>query len=624
MSIARRTTMAAAAAAALLTSCATPPPPASTVHLGTDAARKTVSAPAEQVPIPPTVDQVLVPPAPRERPKPPRLTVVVNQVEIADLLFAIARDARIDADVDPAVRGKVSLNAVDQTLPQILARLARQVDLRYEFDGKTLVVSPDRPFVRHYTVEYLNVARETRSQTALATQIATTGGAAAAGGSSASNNSTAVVDNVSNNRFWASLVAAVEALLGIAPAPAAGASAAPAAAPGTAPALPAADSPGAGVAQAPSGAAGLLAHERPAVIATPETGLLTVRATQRQHERVQALLERVTRAARRQVLIEATIAEVELSDEYEQGINWSRVRLDGTGLAFTQQPNGTLPLPGGAQPGSGPGGIVFPTVPDPGSGLPGGTQPGGATDAGAPTPSLGVLRYLMPNSRLGSIGVAVSLLQSFGKVKVLSSPKLSVLNNQTAVLKVVDNQVYFTVNVNITPGTSTSAPVVTYTSTPNTVPVGFVMGVTAQIEEHGEVTMIVRPTISRVLSYVNDPNPALAQARVTSRVPVIQTRELESIMKIGNGDIAVLGGLMQDSLEDRSDGVPGVSETPVVGELFRYRAKRARKTELVVFLRPTVVSDASIDGDYAHLKSLLPGADFFGASQQRAGFRTRP
>lgn len=110
----------------------------------------------------------------------------------------------------------------------------------------------------------------------------------------------------------------------------------------------------------------------------------------------------------------------------------------------------------------------------------------------------------------------------------------------------------------------------------------------------------------RIVGYVQDPNLALATASVISRVPVIQARELESIMKVGSGQIAVMGGLMQDSIDNAKDGVPGLSSLPLVGNLFTYRNEANSKTELVIFMRPVVVKD-SIDGDYRDYRYLLPG-----------------
>lgn len=605
----------------LLAGCAAPPDKPGDYHLLDTATAKMDMTPSEAG-IPKPVRAPLVPPPPRNGPSLETYSVVVTQVEIADLLFAMARDAKINVDVHPSIRGKVTLNAIEQTLPQILNRLSRQVSLRYEFDGQNLVVLPDAPFVRHYPIDYVNITRTASATTSIATQIASTGGGESG---EANNNSTTQIVNESRNQFWNTLIANLEALIGVetggqgsgsgssaspggsSPAPAAaaapGAGGAPAAA-GGAPSTAPASGAGAATSVPDAGPASGPAEPGKAVIANRETGIVTVRGTKDDHERVREYIGRVMHAARRQVLIEATIAEVQLSESFQQGINWQKLRADGSGWSFVQQPLGTDPLSTGAAPGSGPGGLNFPNS------LNGGNLPGGATANGASTPSLGVLRYLRSNDR-GDLGAALSLLQSFGKVKVLSSPKISVLNNQTAVLKVVDNRIYFTIGVQVTPGTDTSPPLITYTSEPHTVPVGFVMSVTPQIEDSGMVTMNVRPTISRIIGFVNDPSPALAQNNVVSRVPEIQTREIESIMKVATGDVAVMGGLMQETVDDQTDAVPGPANLPFVGELFKYRNDNARKSELVIFLRPIVIQDASMEGDYRHLKTLQPGDDFF-------------
>ena len=638
----------AATVAAALAGCAGAPMRPSDQHLVTGASAHMADVKRSADAIPATVDAPLMPPPPRNGPRLDTYSVVVSQVEISELLFAMARDARINVDVHPSITGKVTLNAIEQTLPQILNRLARQVDLRYEFDGANLVVMPDEPFVRHYQVDYVNMSRESVANTSIATQISSAGGnpLSTGGAGQANNNSTTQIVNRSSNKFWETLVANLRSIIEEAGAPEGGAGGGPAKSPGagaasgsSGPSSGASASAGSSATSKPSASSGssgpssssstgtgragdgssapAAGSSTPgardgdraaprlaaAVFANPEGGMITVRATSRQHEKVREYIDRTMNAARRQVLIEATIAEVQLSEEFQQGVNWQKLRIDGSGWAFTQQPNGSSPLGTGVAPGTGPGGIVFPTAG-------GGNLPGAASALGAAAPSLGVMRYLRTNDA-GSVGFALSLLQSFGKVKVLSSPKISVLNNQTAVLKVVDNRVYFTIGVQITPGSTTSPAIVTYTSTPNTVPVGFVMSVTPQIEEHGMVTMNVRPTISRIVGFVNDPNPALAQANVVSRIPEIQTRELESLLKVGSGDIAVMGGLMQESVDDRTDAIPGAAQVPLVGELFKYRNDKATKSELVIFLRPIVIRDASLEGDYQSLKSLQPGSDFF-------------
>ncbi len=205
----------------------------------------------------------------------------------------------------------------------------------------------------------------------------------------------------------------------------------------------------------------------------------------------------------------------------------------------------------------------------------------------------------------------IKLLDEFGTTKVLSSPKISVLNNQTAVLKVVDNQVYFTIKADTSQNQTTT--VTTYTTTLNQVPVGFVMNVTPQISANEQILLNVRPNISRIISYVEDPNPALSSANppVKSRIPVIRTREMESVLRLQNGSIGVMGGLMEDELQNKDQTVPGVGQIPLFGELFTQRDDTVRKTELVIFLRPTVIRDPGINGDFRDLRDRLPTSNFF-------------
>ncbi|RCS56570.1 pilus (MSHA type) biogenesis protein MshL [Parvibium lacunae] len=583
--------------------------------------------------IPAMVNSAPLPPKPSSPLKVETYSVVVNNVEAADLLFALARDAKLNIDIHPGITGTVTLNAIDQTLPQLLNRISKQIDMRYEIEGKQLTILPDTPYLKHYRIDYVNITRESRSTSTIATQVSSSGGTPASTGASttvsggaSSNNSTTQVTTSTTNNFWDTLVTNVRELLRetdkILPEGSSETTTETArqeATTGTGAAAGAARvaprTPPTNLAGSPNPAARsdnqtttvrrVTFREAAAVIAHPETGVISVRATSRQHEKVQEFLDQVMLAAKRQVLIEATVVEVQLSDQYQQGINWQRLRTDGTGLALTMQPQGSNNFASGLQPNSGPGGLIF------GGSTTAGVS-GGIYGAGLPTPGLFALRYTNTDARFfGNIAGAISLLESFGNVRVLSSPKISVLNNQTAMLKVVNNKVYFTTSVNVTPGTATTAPLVVYTSTPNTVPVGFLMSVTPQIEASGQVSINVRPTISRITGYVNDPSPPLAQAGVVSRIPEIETREMESVIRVSDGDIAVMGGLMQDSINDQDDSVPGLGSIPYVGNLFKYRSNTAVKSELVIFLRPIVIRQASLEGDYASLQSLQPEADFF-------------
>jgi general secretion pathway protein D len=294
---------------------------------------------------------------------------------------------------------------------------------------------------------------------------------------------------------------------------------------------------------------------------------------------VQEFLDHVLSNAKRQVMIEATVAEVQLNNEYQRGIDWQRLRTGASSVGVPSFGVGNSGLELAASSSATPAGINT-----------------NAFIFGGASTSL-------------NFNFALRLLESFGDVRVLSSPKISVLNNQTAVLKVVDNLVYFTVKADTT--TSQTTALTTFTTTFNSVPVGFIMSLVPQISDADTVVLNLRPTISRKTGDVADPNPALAQANVTSLIPVIQTREMESVLRVQSGQVAVLGGLMQDSRSNIEDGIPGVRSIPGIGLFAGQRKDLNQKTELVIFLRPVVVRDASIDGDYASFRGQLPGADFF-------------
>jgi len=190
-----------------------------------------------------------------------------------------------------------------------------------------------------------------------------------------------------------------------------------------------------------------------------------------------------------------------------------------------------------------------------------------------------------------SISATLSLLEQFGDVRILSKPRIIALNNQSSVLKVVDNRVYFTVNVQRRQ-TEDQDEIVTETEI-HTVPVGLVMHVTPYISERGSVMLNVRPTLSRILGFVNDPNPELAAANVSNGVPEIQVREMESMLQVDSGQVAIIGGLMQETQSDNDARLPGLGRLPGIGSLFSKRSHERRQTELLIVLRPTVLDSTS-------------------------------
>lgn len=289
----------------------------------------------------------------------------------------------------------------------------------------------------------------------------------------------------------------------------------------------------------------------------PLSGLLAVRARKRDHDVLSVYLEELLAALRRQVLIRVTILELR------------RVRRRDTGLDLRLE--------------------------DPGAGL-----DVELLDLGATGDLLGsyLLRYQDPDAGGDALQVTLRLLRELGEVRVLSSPRLMVLNNQTALLKVVDNLVYFTVEQQSTLSVQGSSSTIS-SSSAHTVPVGIVMSVTPQIDADGSVQFSIRPSVSRVNRYVPDPNPALREAG--NRVPEIQVREMESVLRLRDGEVALLGGLSQDRGEAREQGPAGLERVPLLGRLLGSRKRLREHSELLILissrLHPPAAASATGAGD---------------------------
>lgn len=564
---------ACACAAMALAGCAQAPSKPADAHLRTE-------TPEPPGPIPQLVQVAPVLPKPQPTAKPETYSVVVSRVPAQELLFALARDARLQIDIDPALTGLVTLNAIDQTLPQLLTRIARQIDMRYEMDGQNLVVMRDTPFLRAYKIDYLAASRTVKMTSTASTQFGSAATATTtAGGTAGSTGGTAQVDVASENKLWDSLVTNIKEILRetdkLLPGPIAAVT--PPAQPSGTPSPAGAPTSSTSTAAAPA-AQGPSFQEAASVIANRESGILYVRATSRQQEKVQEFVDHVLAGAKRQVLIEATVAEVQLNNKYQRGIEWQRLR-SGRGFEFRSP---AAPAPGGFNP-----------------------------------PNPFTIGYL---SRSGNFSLTISLLEQFGTVRVLSSPKLSVLNNQTSILRVTRDIIYFTVTPSTQQitiaggGAGTVLP--SFTTTPNVAAEGFMMSVLPQINDADSIVINVRPTIRRLVDSIPDPNPALRADAANPNppqnlIPVFETREFDSILRLQSGEIAVLAGLIQDTADNRESGIPGVRSIPIVGEALSSRSDLTTKTELVIFLRATVIRDPSIDADFSSMRDFLPGSDFF-------------
>ena len=469
-------------------------------------------------------------------------------VPVNELLFEIAQDAGKDIDIFSGVQGNVTINALNQPLDKILDRIASQIGFIYELENNTIQIRPDLPEWRNYKVDYVNVTKTSKESIDMQMSVSSGVDGGGSGGGSPASSTKVTVE--STHDFWGNLAKNIELLAQLDP------NANKVVVPNRV-----------GDNQSPNQTGSIeLSSLSQNTIVNGEAGIISVYTTQKQHKAIKKYIEQVTNRAEKQVLIEATVVEVELNDQYQAGIDWSAMNGmfgDDGGLRFSSPFNGPSD------------GFSITTINNVG------------TAAGVGTFNI------MAN---------LQLLKEFGDSKVLSSPKIMAINNQTALLKVVENLVYFTVEVNTSSNTQTS--VTTFETEVNTIPVGFTMSVTPFVSDDGEVTLNVRPTISKQVGFVLDPNPSLTV--LESRIPVIQEKEMSSVLRLRDKQTAIIGGLIEDTNSNSRAGLPWVSDIPVVGELFSSRDDSTRKRELIIFIRPVIVKNPNVEhGDLTSVGRFL-------------------
>ena len=476
----------------------------------------------------------------------PKKRVSVSLTEatpLRDVLIELGREGQINMEVDPRIEGGVIFSAHKQPFDVVLPRLCALAGLRYTVDGDFVRIEQDEPYQETYALDYPSLSRKTTSEVSIATNVfdvdvagGNSSGTATRSHSGTDNNSVSKIAGSSDADFWSEVEKSLPHVLASVKKP---------------------------IKAQKSGSEDN--KNETTFSLDRQAGLVTVFGTSRQQEAVQSYLSRLKAKVTAQVLIEARIVEVELSDAFQSGVNWSALFKDTVNLA--------------ANFGA------------PGAGAAMTTASSGLFTAGLDT---------------GDFTGILNLVRTFGTTRVLSSPRLTVLNNQTAVLKVARNEVYFLTsaqfptNVNASGVATNGNPV--FSSTPRTVPVGLVMTVQPAINsETGRVTMTLRPTISRVVDRVTDPsiglNAAYANADTTvqSQIPVLAVREMDSVLQLQSGEVAVMGGLMQDSSENQDQGVPPFDSVPVLGNLAKSRDNQGKTSELVILLRATILKNPSPD-----------------------------
>lgn len=542
-----------------------------------------VPVPQEDMAAIPEFQPVLTTPEELRLPS-PLVTVSVNQtVSLRDLMFELADQAGVDLELDPQIRGSIIFTAKERPFDEVIERICEMSGLRYKFKSNVLRVELDRPFIKTYSVDYLNVLRTGGSKIAAEVSLGSSGGGGGENaGATTSGGSSSEVSMSAEGDVWKEVQENIEQILTSSDTHISLATLADPVAmpvntmpppmpvdpnnpnvtpgPGQAGQMPAAVPPALNV----SAVAGEpLVPNPPATFSlSRQSSTLTVFASERQQKLVEAFLNDFRRRITTQIVIEAKVLQVDLTDEYATGIDWDKINL--TGLANIDM---TLTSPG--------------LVPD-------------------------TTGSVIGAFSTGDINLAIQAISRFGTVRALSSPRVTVLNNQQALVNIAQNNIYFTYDVETSEDSDTNETTITIDSEQKSTPEGVIMSVVPYANpDTGDILMSVRPTVSRITSNVTDPTIAFALASIginpvgagvpDNSIPEVSVQEIDSMLRIQSGQIMVMGGLMKDANNVQQESVPVLGDLPFVGTLFRSSSDKVEKSELVIFMKATIVPGTNVD-----------------------------
>ena len=510
-----------------------------------DALKDASQQAAQDVVIPADVQAELLPPNPLTTPLSTsvverRFRVSAKEVPASEFFASLMKGGRYSVAVHPGVAGLITLDLKNVTLPEVLETVSSMYGYDIRREDSVFHVYPAGLRTESFPVNYLMMTRNGMSRTSVTsggvTEQQNNNGSFNTDGSSGSDNSTnstqssstttngTKIETGNHSDFWKDLETALQHLVG--------------------------KEPGR------------------AVILNPQAGLVTVKAMPDELKAVRDFLGQSEQHLKRQVILEAKIVEVRLSEGYQQGIQWENLTAGWEGKGVTA--GSLVPLPGVTNTAVAAlgGGAAF-TITD------------------------------------GNFNAVVNLLKAQGDVNTLSSPRVTATNNQKAVIKVGSDEYFVTGVSTSTVANSGSSPVISPSIDLTPFFSGIALDVTPQIDEQGNVLLHIHPSVIDVTEQEKTINLGAATSQYTLPMAYSQIRESDTVVQAKSGDVIVIGGLMRTNREEQVTKVPWLGDVPWFGEAFTNRKKTNVKTELVIMLKPQVVGGQTWQQEIERSRTLL-------------------
>ena len=566
-----------AALTLLLAGCQNGPPPRATSdRIETELKDALAQRPVPKVPE--RVSAALLPPLAQELPRPAaipeqRFDLVVSNATVQQVYHAMASGSRYSILLPPTLAGTVSVNLKDVTMREALEVMREVHGFEYRIDGTRVYIQDATLQTRIFQVSYPTSKRVGRSDTKVisgsitSNSTGTSGGGGGSGGGSTTNNSEgSQISTTSDSDFWKELDTALKAIVGT--------------------------------------------EAGRQVVMSQHTGTIVVRALPKEQREIENFLRSAKLSIERQVMLEAKIVEVSLREGFESGINWAGLSGGNHRLSVGADPT-RINVPGSIGRAAGiPAGSIV-------TGVDGSSTPPSVT----PTTLGQLIASPFASGGAGLLGIAfttsgfnglLAFLETQGAVQVLSSPRVAAINNQKAVLRVGTDD-FFITNISTTTVASASGNVTTPTITVQPFFSGIALDVTPQIDEDGMVTMHVRPSVSEVTERTRIVNLGTLGS-FTLPLASSNVNETDTVVRVQDGNIVAIGGLMQQRQSNGRSQVPGAGDIPVVGNLVKRTEKSLDKRELVFLIKPTVIKGdaqwrediAATDARMRHLDSAAP------------------